>query len=923
MELLIDDIPVVTAKKKLYIETYGCAMNVSDSEIVASVLVESGMQQTNDEFDADVVLINTCAIRENAELKIWHRLTALKNHKRKKPGLIVGVLGCMAERLKSKLLEQQQLVDLVVGPDAYRDLPKLISQAEDGEKAVNVILSREETYAELNPIRLNSNGVSAFISIMRGCNNMCSFCVVPFTRGRERSRDALSIIREAEDLKNNGYKEVTLLGQNVDSYHWTSEDGTDSCNFAQLLERVALVSPDIRVRFSTSHPKDITDEVMHTIAKYENICNYIHLPVQSGNSRILEMMNRTYDREWYMSKVKRIREIIPDCGISSDIISGFCSETEEEHRDTLSIIEWAQFDYSYMYSYSERPGTLAARKYKDDVSAEDKSRRLTEIIEVQHKISYESKAKFLGKVSKVLVEGFSKRSQDDLMGRNDQNNIVIFPKGKYKKGDYVNVLIESYNDQLNRKMIESPFLSSVEKPEYFTYFRRVKKELEIYREENIPLQVEIQTLTQKYGAISGAMTVEMEGKTLTLQQAANYFKHQDRALRQEAFEKISARRLQDADELDSLFDQLIALRTQVAKNAGFDNFRDYMFAALGRFDYTLKDCEDFHESVKLEVVPLVKKLDEARKQKLSLDNYRPWDTEVDTDGKEALKPFKDGKELLAKTHECFNLIDPQFKSVIEKMESMGHFDLESRIGKAPIGYNYPLEVSGYQFIFMNAAGNTRDVETMVHEAGHAFHSVLSHSLELNAMKSFPSEVAELASMSMELISSDAQQVFYANKEDHKRAQIEHLEGVIEVLPWIAIVDKFQHWIYTNATHTREERKEAWLRISGEFSTKVVDWSGYEHIKPFGWHKQLHIFEVPFYYIEYGIAQLGAIGVWRNYLANHTKGLQMYKNALTLGYSATMPEIYKTAGVQFNFSQEYIKSLFVYVQQQLDKMNAEA
>lgn len=443
MELLIDEIPVAKAQRKLYIETYGCAMNVSDSEIVASVLVESGFIQTSDEFEADVVLINTCAIRENAEAKIWHRLTALKNHKRKKPELIVGVLGCMAERLKTKLLEKDQLVDLVVGPDAYRDLPNLISLAEEGEKAVNVILSREETYAELSPIRLNSNGVTAFISIMRGCNNMCSFCVVPFTRGRERSRDVNSILKEAKDLSEKGYKEVTLLGQNVDSYHWQSEDGSMVCNFAQLLEKVSQVDTNMRVRFSTSHPKDITEEVMHTIAKYDNICNHIHLPVQSGNSRILELMNRNYTREWYMEKVERIREIIPNCGISSDIISGFCSETEEDHQDTISLMKWANFNISFMYTYSERPGTLAARKYADDVPMEIKSRRLTEIIKVQNNMSLVNNQKYIGKTCVVLAENFSKRSDDDLMGRNKQSMIVVFKKAHYKKGDFVKVIIES------------------------------------------------------------------------------------------------------------------------------------------------------------------------------------------------------------------------------------------------------------------------------------------------------------------------------------------------------------------------------------------------------------------------------------------------------------------------------------------------
>lgn len=442
METVLDEIPVKAASRRLYIETYGCAMNVSDSEIVASVLQEQGYITTTDELNADVVLINTCAIRENAEQKIWNRLNNLKASKKKNPGLIVGVLGCMAERLKSKLLEQEQLVDLVVGPDAYRDLPNLIHQVDEGEKAVNVLLSREETYAELSPVRLNSNGVTAFISIMRGCNNMCSFCVVPFTRGRERSRDAHSIVREAEQLVAEGYKEVTLLGQNVDSYHWTSEDGSETCNFAQLLEKVALVHPNLRVRFSTSHPKDITDEVLYTIAKYENICNYIHLPVQSGNSRILERMNRTYDREWYMNKVSRIRDIIPDCGISSDVISGFCSETEAEHQDTLSLMAWSRFDFSYMYSYSERPGTLAARKYPDDVPADVKSRRLQEIIALQNKMSQEKNQSYIGQTVKVLIENFSKRSKDDLMGKNDQNVVVVFPAEHHKPGDYVHVKVE-------------------------------------------------------------------------------------------------------------------------------------------------------------------------------------------------------------------------------------------------------------------------------------------------------------------------------------------------------------------------------------------------------------------------------------------------------------------------------------------------
>ncbi|RRN77017.1 tRNA (N6-isopentenyl adenosine(37)-C2)-methylthiotransferase MiaB, partial [Pseudoxanthomonas sp. SGD-10] len=344
--------------RKLYVESYGCAMNFSDSEIVASILSDEGFITTPDFSEADVVFINTCSIRENAEIRVRNRLKQFSASKAKKPDMIVGVLGCMAERLKSKFLEEEKLVDLVVGPDAYRDLPNLIDKVDDGAKAVNVLLSREETYADINPVRLNSNGISAFISIMRGCDNMCSFCVVPFTRGRERSREPLSIVKEAQELYNAGYREVTLLGQNVDSYKWKSAEDADAVvNFAQLLEMVALVSPDLRIRFSTSHPKDITDEVLYTMAKYDNICKYIHLPVQSGNSRILELMNRTYDREWYMDKVRSIRRIIPDCAISTDIITGFCTETEEEHKDTLSMQDFVKYEFAYMFSYSERPGT--------------------------------------------------------------------------------------------------------------------------------------------------------------------------------------------------------------------------------------------------------------------------------------------------------------------------------------------------------------------------------------------------------------------------------------------------------------------------------------------------------------------------------------------------------------------------------------
>lgn len=435
----------IASGRKLYIESYGCAMNMADSEVIASILKENGYATAAEEEGADIIFLNTCAIRENAEDKIWNRLRQLKASKQHKPDLIVGVLGCMAERLKAKLLDQEQMVDLVVGPDAYRDLPNLLAKVDDGQKAVNVLLSREETYAEISPIRLNSNGINAFISIMRGCDNMCSFCVVPFTRGRERSRDPHSIVREAQELVAAGYKEVTLLGQNVDSYKWTSEDGSEHVNFAKLLEMTAQVDPNLRVRFSTSHPKDITDDVLFTMLKYENVCNYIHLPAQSGNSRILEKMNRTYDREWYLSKVARIRELIPDCGISCDIISGFCSETEEEHQDTLSLMEISQFDFSYMYYYSERPGTLAARRYPDDVPEEVKKRRLQEIIDVQHRISKAKHEKMVGKTVKVLIEGDSKKSKTDFKGRSDQNVMCIFPKdGVHRAGDYVNVRIDRF-----------------------------------------------------------------------------------------------------------------------------------------------------------------------------------------------------------------------------------------------------------------------------------------------------------------------------------------------------------------------------------------------------------------------------------------------------------------------------------------------
>ena len=439
--------------RKLYIESYGCQMNFSDSEIVASILKKDGFDTTSDIQEADVIFLNTCSIREKAEQTVRNRLNYINSLKKNNPALLVGVLGCMAERVKSKLLEEEKIVDLVAGPDAYRDLPSLINQVDEGDKAVNTFLSREETYADISPVRLNSNGVTAFISIMRGCDNMCTFCVVPFTRGRERSRDPHSIVNEARDLFSHGYREVTLLGQNVDSYKWSAEENSKAwiekknaaniVNFASLLEMVAQISPELRIRFSTSHPKDITDDVLHVMAKYGNICKSIHLPVQSGNSRILELMNRGYSRDWYINKAKRIREILGDnCSISSDMITGFCTETEAEHQDTLTLMDEIQFDFAYMFFYSERPGTLAAKKWADDISPEVKKSRLDQIINKQREHSLMRNKADVGKVYEVLVEGFSKRSEKFLQGRNTHNKVIVFPREDFKKGEYVNVLVE-------------------------------------------------------------------------------------------------------------------------------------------------------------------------------------------------------------------------------------------------------------------------------------------------------------------------------------------------------------------------------------------------------------------------------------------------------------------------------------------------
>ncbi|MEP7263508.1 MAG: tRNA (N6-isopentenyl adenosine(37)-C2)-methylthiotransferase MiaB [Bacteroidota bacterium] len=453
------------SQKKLFLESYGCAMNFSDSEIVASILKADGFTTTTDFNEADVIFVNTCAIRENAEQRVRARLHDFKKAKKNNPSLLVGVLGCMAERLKSKLMEEEKLVDIVAGPDSYRDLPNLIEKVtEEGQKAINVLLSREETYADISPVRLGGSGVTAYISIMRGCDNMCSFCVVPFTRGRERSRDPESIVKEAEQLFADGYREVTLLGQNVDSYLWNGGGlkkdldaetvqkalahehdkvkQAEFVTFADLLEKVALVNPELRVRFSTSNPRDITDAVLYSIVKHDNICNYIHLPVQSGSTRMLEKMNRGYSREQYIKLIESINRIIPGCAISTDVMTGFCSETEEDHQETLSLMELVQYDFAYMFAYSERPGTLAARQYEDDITAAIKSRRLAEIVSTQQKLSAQRTAKGVDKIHRVLVEGFSKKSKEFLSGRNDQNTVVVFPKEDFKVGEYVNVYVD-------------------------------------------------------------------------------------------------------------------------------------------------------------------------------------------------------------------------------------------------------------------------------------------------------------------------------------------------------------------------------------------------------------------------------------------------------------------------------------------------
>lgn len=425
--------------KAFYIETYGCQMNMNDSEVVAAIMKAAGYRVEKRMNEADIIFINTCSIRENAEQRVWGRLDVFRLEKRRNPALLVGVLGCMAERLKEELLEKG-VVDMVVGPDAYRQLPLLVAEAETGQKGINVLLSREETYADISPVRMDKNGVSAFVSIMRGCNNMCAYCVVPYTRGAERSRQPETVIREVRELFNQGYREVTLLGQNVNSYQWTNDAAT--INFAQLLAQVAQVSPLMRVRFATSHPKDMSDELLYTIAKYPNICRHIHLPVQSGSTRLLELMNRKYTREIYLERIAKIREILPDAAISTDIIAGFCGETLEDHNDTLSLMKEVGFDQAFMFQYSERPDTKAARHFKDDVPAEEKTRRLNEIIALHNELSLQANRKEIGKQREVLVEGLSKRSGEELFGRTSQNKVVVFPKKDYPIGSYVQVCVE-------------------------------------------------------------------------------------------------------------------------------------------------------------------------------------------------------------------------------------------------------------------------------------------------------------------------------------------------------------------------------------------------------------------------------------------------------------------------------------------------
>ncbi|GAB2694559.1 M3 family oligoendopeptidase [Mucilaginibacter koreensis] len=479
--------------------------------------------------------------------------------------------------------------------------------------------------------------------------------------------------------------------------------------------------------------------------------------------------------------------------------------------------------------------------------------------------------------------------------------------------------IAPYNNELNKKLVDSEYTNQLDEQKYFIYLRSVKKALELFREENIPVQTEIQLEQQKYQSVTGAMSVHIGDKEFTLEQAAAILKDTDRSKRQEAWEKITARRLQDKQTLNELFDKLMVLRHKVALNAEFTNFRDYMFQALGRFDYTPQDCYNFHEAIETEVVPILREQAEKRKAALQLDALRPWDTDVDITGKAPLKPFANGEDLIDKSIQCFNAINPYLGERLQVMKDNGLFDVESRKGKAPGGYNYPLAETGAPFIFMNSANTFRDLTTMVHEGGHAVHTFLTADLELNDFKHCPSEVAELASMSMELISMDKWNVYFNNEEELKRAKRDQLVDVLKTLPWVAVVDQFQHWLYTNPDHTDQQRTDAWVQIYDRFGAGFVDWSGLEEAKANLWQKQLHIFEVPFYYIEYGMAQLGAIAVWKNFKENPEKGLQQYLDALKLGYTKTIKEIYETAGIQFDFSAAYVKELAEFVKQELEKI----
>lgn len=480
--------------------------------------------------------------------------------------------------------------------------------------------------------------------------------------------------------------------------------------------------------------------------------------------------------------------------------------------------------------------------------------------------------------------------------------------------------IQPYADKLNKKLVESPFVAELDQQKYFTYLRSVRKSIELFREENIPLQSELAVLAQQFGTIAGKMTVEVNGKEYTLQQASKFLENHDRNLRESVYRKINERRLQDKDTLNDLYTQLIQKRHQVAKNAGFDNYRDYKFKELGRFDYTKEDCFQFHEAVKQHVLPLANIINERKKKKLNLTSLRPWDSEAEPEGVAPLNPFSTGNELLEKSIQCFAQVHPFFADCLRKMSEMKRLDLDSRKGKAPGGYNCPLAETGAPFIFMNAAGQMSDVTTMVHEGGHAVHSFLAHPLELTSFKEYPMEIAEVASMAMELFSMDAWDVFFDKKEDLIRAKEHQLERVITIFPWIATIDKFQHWVYENPTHTVEERAKKWMEILNEFSSSAIDWEGLEGYRTYAWQRQLHLFEVPLYYIEYGIAQLGAIGLWMQFRQNKTAAINNYMTSLQLGGTKTLPELYKAAGLVFNFSPDYIKQLMQFVKGEMDKLN---